>query len=59
VSNIADSGAQLAPVTSTTDGTYQNRVLTGRYELYYFVYRVVGKGLPVNLNAHLGCFDVP
>jgi len=58
VSNIADSGAQLTPAVSAS-GTYQTRLLAGRYELYYFTFRATGTTIPRNLNAHLGCFIVP
>ena len=52
-----NSGALLTSAVSAT-GTYSTFVLPGAYELYYVRYRS-GSTLPVNTNAHLGCFVVP
>jgi len=53
-----DSSALLTSAAAAT-GTYTTFVLPGMYEVYYVLYRSSGSTLPVNTNAHLGCFVVP
>ena len=50
--------ALLGGVASAT-GAYSTFVLPGTYDLSYALYRSSGSALPINTNAHLGCFTVP